>query len=187
MKNPSSDNSPSKMHQILKKLETYKEIPSNTVHHPSLKKYKHSSSIRQSLNSINNLTQNTNNDNQVQKNQINIHKQALQTLTDAALNVQNLLSDFLVNVDPDDKRVYHIEDELKRIKHNNMENPINFYNFMKGKNSNSSDEENFNGNKNNFRKRKTSNFNKVKNMTIDQNDSPNLGFVKMKSKKKKKN
>ena len=186
MKNPSSDNSPSKMHQILKKLETYKEIPSNTVHHPSLKKYKHSSSIRQSLNSINNLTQNTNNDNQVQKNQINIHKQALQTLTDAALNVQNLLSDFLVNVDPDDKRVYHIEDELKRIKHNNMENPINFYNFMKGKNSNSSDEENFNGNKNNFRKRKTSNFNKVKNMTIDQNDSPNLGFVKMKTKKKKK-
>ena len=186
MKNQ-SENSPSKMHQILKKLETYKEIPSNTVHHPSIKKYKHSSSIRQSMNSINNIIQNSNNENQLQKNQINIHKQALQTLTDAALNVQNLLSDFLVNVDPDDKRVYHIEDELKRIKHNNMENPLNFYTFMKSKKSHSSsDEDNFNGNKNIFRKRKTSNFNRYKNMTIDQDDSKNLGFIKMKSKKKKK-
>ena len=186
MKNQ-SENSPSKMHQILKKLETYKEIPSNTVHHPSIKKYKHSSSIRQSMNSINNIIQNSNNENQLQKNQINIHKQALQTLTDAALNVQNLLSDFLVNVDPDDKRVYHIEDELKRIKHNNMENPLNFYTLMKSKNSHSSsDEDNINGNKNIFRKRKTSNFNRYKNMTIDQDDSKNLGFIKMKSKKKKK-
>ena len=185
MKNQ-SENSPSKMHQILKKLETYKEIPSNTVHHPSIKKYKHSSSIRQSMNSINNIIQNSNNENQLQKNQINIHKQALQTLTDAALNVQNLLSDFLVNVDPDDKRVYHIEDELKRIKHNNMENPLNFYTLMKSKNSHSSsDEDNINGNKNIFRKRKTSNFNRYKNMTIDQDDSKNLGFIKMKSKKKK--
>ena len=133
MKKQSEDNSPTKMHQILKKLETYKEIPSNSVTHTSIRKNKHSSSKKHSINSINNVIENPINENQVQKNQINIHNQALQTLTDAALNVQNLLSDFLINVDPDDKQVYHIEDELKRIKHNNMENPINFYNFMKGK------------------------------------------------------
>ena len=155
MKKQSEDNSPTKMHQILKKLETYKEIPSNSVTHTSIRKNKHSSSKKHSINSINNVIENPINENQVQKNQINIHNQALQTLTDAALNVQNLLSDFLVNVDPDDKRVYHIEDELKRIKHNNMENPLNFYKYMKRNKSNSSsDEDYFTWNKKYFKKKK---------------------------------
>ena len=187
MKKQSEDNSPTKMHQILKKLETYKEIPSNSVTHTSIRKNKHSSSKKHSINSINNVIENPINENQVQKNQINIHNQALQTLTDAALNVQNLLSDFLINVDPDDKQVYHIEDELKRIKHNNMENPLNFYKYMKRNKSNSSsDEEDFTWNKKYFKKKKSINNNKLKNMTIDQDDNKNLNFVKMKSKKQKK-
>ena len=80
-------------------------------------------------------------------NQIDINAQALQTLTDAALNVKNLLSDFLINADPDDKQIFHIEDELKRIKNNNNFNePLNIFNLMGGNNSDNSNHNEINNN-----------------------------------------
>ena len=59
------------------------------------------------------------------KKQIDIHSQALQTLTDAALNIKDLLSDFLMKAEIDKNEVFNIEEELKRIKKNKIKNQIN--------------------------------------------------------------
>ncbi len=122
MKKP--ENSSSKMYQTLKKLDTYnREKP----YLKDLKIKKHSSSLI--TNSYNNIKKNNSNN---EKNQINIHKQALQTLSDAALNMKNLLSDFLINVDPEDKQIFHINDELKKIRENNQKNSSHIYSFLGG-------------------------------------------------------
>ncbi len=183
MKKP--ENSSSKMYQTLKKLDTYnREKP----YLKDLKIKKHSSSLI--TNSYNNIKKNNSNN---EKNQINIHKQALQTLSDAALNMKNLLSDFLINVDPEDKKIYHIEDELKRIKKKKDNNfnlfflnksdsdDNNFYNKEKKNNNNEKEDNiNFNGKKFNGKK-------KYKNFIFDdENDIDDSLIGKFKSVKLKK-
>ena len=51
--------------------------------------------------------------NSIQFNRIGMNTQALQTLSNAALHVKNLLSDMLENADPEDKKVFDIDEELK--------------------------------------------------------------------------
>ncbi len=138
MKKNEYTNNPSKMNNLIEKIDKLKQKRA-----PIIPLIKHSRSSLQSKNSLssrkntlrNNLLYNQSNENSVQNNQIDIHTQALQTLTDAALNVKNLLSDFLVNADPEDKKVFHIEDELKRIKKNNYNNSLNIYTLMGGNDS----------------------------------------------------
>ena len=91
------------------------------------KKSNHSLFIH-SLNSKKSNSQNENDVNSIQKNNVNANTHAIQTLSDAALNVKNMLSDFLVNADEEDKKIYHIDDELKRIKKNNDINSLNLFN-----------------------------------------------------------
>ena len=84
----------------------------------------------------------------LKKKQIDIHSQALQTLTDAALNVKDLLSDFLIKAEIDEKDTFNIEDELKRIKKNKIKNPINIYSLIDrsdsdNNNNEDNDEKNF--------------------------------------------
>ncbi len=135
MKKNSYDDHSSKMNYLIEKIDKLKQNRTPII--PSIK---HSKSLFQSKNSFssrknplkNNLIYNQSNENLFQNNQIDIHTQALQTLTDAALNVKNLLSDFLVNADPEDKKVFHIEDELKRIKNNQYNGSLNIYTLMGG-------------------------------------------------------
>ena len=62
-----------------------------------------------------------------------INSQALETLTEAALNIKHLLSDFLINVDPEDKEIFHVEDELKILKEKNLHSrSSNSYSFLGG-------------------------------------------------------
>ena len=119
-------------------------------------------------------------------NNYDINSQALETLTEAALNIKNLLSDFLTNVDPEDKQIFHIEDELKKIKENNLNDySSNKYSFLGVINSDREDkspiithlkiekeEKNNIGNE----KKKYKNFYKFKNgKNIEKNES-NLKF-----------
>ena len=92
------------------------------------KKKSNNSLLIRSLHSKKSNLQNENEENSIQKNHINSNTHAIQTLSDAALNVKNLLSDFLLNADEDDKKIYHIEDELKRIKKNSENDVLNLFN-----------------------------------------------------------
>ncbi len=66
---------------------------------------------------------------------IDINSQALQTLSDAALNIKNLLSDFLTNADFQEKETFNIESELEKIKKKDLKNSINFYTLIGGNDS----------------------------------------------------
>ena len=92
------------------------------------KKKSNNSLLIRSLHSKKSNLQNENELNSIQKNKINANSHALETLSDAALNVKNMLSDFLVNADEEDKKIYHIDDELKRIKNNNDNDCLNLFN-----------------------------------------------------------
>jgi hypothetical protein len=81
--------------------------------------------------------------NAIQRNHVNANSHALQSLSDAALNVQNLLSDFLVNADDEDKEKFHIEDELERIKNNKIENSVGLFNMVNKNEENEINDENF--------------------------------------------
>ena len=124
-KNLYEDNS-SKMNYLIQKIDKLKQNRNSKILIKHSKSSQRKSSISSRKNTLkNNFLHIPSNDNLIQNNQIDIHSKALETLTDAALNVKNLLSDFLVNADPEDKKVFHIEDELKRIKKNNFNNSLN--------------------------------------------------------------
>ena len=170
---------------ILKKLETYNHNqPSNSnnsfslmkKHHSSLSKIKTTRTMKTKVHSNSN-----------QKNYMDINSLAFQTLSDAALNVKNLLSDFLVNADPDDKQTYHIEDELKKI--NKKKNPINIFTLTGEQNSDKENDEKIifrkNTYVNHYNKLKFDNYdgdyfkkmktrdkinNRIKNFSLDEND-----------------
>ena len=170
---------------ILKKLETYNHNqPSNSnnsfslmkKHHSSLSKIKTTRTVGTKVHSNSN-----------QKNYMDINSLAFQTLSDAALNVKNLLSDFLVNADPDDKQTYHIEDELKKI--NKKKNPINIFTLTGEQNSDKENDEKIifrkNTYVNHYNKLKFDNYdgdyfkkmktrdkinNRIKNFSLDEND-----------------
>jgi hypothetical protein len=152
MKKNSYDDHSSKMNYLIEKIDKLKQNRTPII--PSIK---HSKSLFQSKNSFssrknplkNNLIYNQSNENLFQNNQIDIHTQALQTLTDAALNVKNLLSDFLVNADEDDKEKYNIEDELKQIKENSNKENLNIFSLIGNNSGRSSDSDNNNNKKNN--------------------------------------
>ena len=83
--------------------------------------------------------------------QVNVNTQALETLSNAALKVQNLLSDFLENADDDDKKKFNIEEELKQIKENKNNQNLNIFSIIgnnSGKSSNSDSDNNINNNNN---------------------------------------
>ena len=94
------------------------------------KKKSNNSLLIRSLHSKKSNLTNENELNTIQRNKINANSHALETLSDAALNVKNMLSDFLVNADEDDKKIYHIDDELKRIRNNNDIDCLNLFNNM---------------------------------------------------------
>ena len=103
----------------IKKLSTIKNVSSHNS--ANLKRIY----SKKSMNSI--KKQRTNS---IQRNHVNANSNALQSLSDAALKVQNLLSDFLVNADKEDKEIFHIDDELERIKNNKIENSIGLFNMV---------------------------------------------------------
>ena len=133
---------PNQMHTLLKKLETYK-MQNNPKRH-SVEKTPRKNSINFHLEHENFVRRNS-----YQKPNLNsVNSQALQTLSDAALKVKNLLSDFLVNADPDDKQKFNIEEELNEIKKNKNNDNLNLYTLIgdnSGKSSNNeSDIDNIN-------------------------------------------
>ena len=133
-KNLYEDNS-SKMNYLIQKIDKLKQNRNSKIQIKHSKSSQRKSSISSRKNTLkNNFLHIPSNDNLIQNNQIDIHSKALETLTDAALNVKNLLSDFLVNADPDDKKVFHIEDELKRI-NNNYNDSLNIYTLIGGNDS----------------------------------------------------
>ena len=71
----------------------------------------------------------------LKRNQIDIHSQAFQTLTDVSLNVKDLLNDFLNNAKIDDTGIYNVEDELKRNKNNKLKHSLNIYTLIDGNDS----------------------------------------------------
>ena len=80
--------------------------------------------------------------NSIQRNHVNANSHALQSLSDAALKVQNLLSDFLVNADKEDKEIFHIDDELERIKNNKIENSVGLFNMVNKNEENENNDDN---------------------------------------------
>ncbi len=170
---------------ILKKLETYNHNkPSNSNNSFSLTKKHHSSLSK--INTTHTMKTKVHR-NSNEKKFTDINTLAFQTLSDAALNVKNLLSDFLVNADPEDKQTYHIEDELKKI--NKKKNPINIFTLTGEQNSDKENDEkiifrkktyanhynklkfdNYDGNY--FKKMKTRDKinNRIKNFSLDEND-----------------
>jgi hypothetical protein len=80
----------------------------------------------------------------------NVNTQALETLSNAAIKVQNLLSDFLENADDDDKQKFNIAEELKQIKENKNNQNLNIFSIIGNNSGKSSDSDNKNNkNKNN--------------------------------------
>ena len=160
---------PNKMHNLLKKLETYK-IQNNPKRY-SVDKISGKNSINLYQEHENFLRRNS-----YQKPTLNnVNSQALQTLSDAALKVKNLLSDFLVNADPDDKQKFNIEEELNEIKKNKNEN-LNLYTIIgdnSGKSSNNDSGSDI-GNMNNFIKKEIKN--KKRKSDLGKRNSMLLSF-----------
>ena len=144
---------PNKMHNLLQKLETYKM--QNNPKRYSVEKMSRKNSINFHQEQENFVRRNS-----FQKpNLNNVNTQALQTLSDAALKVKNLLSDFLINADPDDKQKFNIEEELNEIKKNKNNDNLNLYTLIgdnSGKSSNNDSGSDI-GNMNNFIKKEIKN------------------------------
>ena len=132
MKNPNS--TPNQMNKLLQKLESYKS--QNNPKRFSVGKIPRKNSLNFCVQQDNFIRRNS-----YQRPNIDVNTKALETLTDAALKVKNLLSDFLENADPDDKQKYNIEDELNEIKKNKNNENLNIYTII-GDNSGKSSEEN---------------------------------------------
>jgi CRP-like cAMP-binding protein len=159
---------PNQMHTLLKKLETYK-MQNNPKRH-SVEKTPRKNSINFHLEHENFVRRNS-----YQKPNLNsVNSQALQTLSDAALKVKNLLSDFLVNADPDDKQKFNIEEELNEIKKNNNNENLNLYTIIGDNSGKSSDNESNNDNMNNFIKKEIKN--KKRKSDLGKRNSMLLSF-----------
>ena len=154
-------------------LKTNRKYSTNSTN-PN-RKYSNVSSVKSNRKSVNLTKRNTINLNKeqtkfIKRNSIspskNINTQAIETLSNAALKVKNLLSDFLVNADDDDKEKYNIEDELKQIQENKSNENINIFTIIGNNSGKSSDSDN-NLNKNDsmsnsiFSKRKSTKRNSL--------------------------
>ena len=118
---------PKKIIQTLQKIEKLKS--------PQINNKKTQRHISQNF-------ENENENNFLQKtNQIDINTQALLTLSNAALNIKNLLSDFLINADTNKKKTFNIEDELEKIKKKELKNSLNIYSLVGGNESDKNNNE----------------------------------------------
>ena len=136
MKTTSFQQIPSKINKLFEK-ENLKESPKNNrknVRNSSQKLSNKEEEIQLNL----------------KRNQIDIHSQAFQTLTDVSLNVKDLLNDFLNNAKIDDTGIYNVEDEFKRNKNNKLKHSLNIYTLIDG--NDSDNEKNRNKNQINIRK-----------------------------------
>ena len=138
MKKKSSE-SISKMNPTINKIDNIKQNKNNNSQNTILKTFKRS---------ISTIKSNKKNSDKVKiiprkKSSIytyyqphknyDIKSQTLETLSDAALNIKHLLSDFLINVDPEDKEIFHIDEQLKKLKKNNLNNySSNSQSFLEG-------------------------------------------------------
>ena len=52
------------------------------------------------------------------------------------------MSDFLVNADNEDKEIFHIDDELERIKNNKIENSVGLFNMVNKNEENENNDDN---------------------------------------------
>ena len=121
---------PSKIYSILPKDDNIKKIRNNSSQNV-LKTFKRSkSSIKSILNSLKDSSEIK----ILKKNKFDIDSQAFQSLNEAALNIKHLLSDFLINIDPEDKEIFQIDKELKRIKKNDLKNS-NIFSLLSGNDS----------------------------------------------------
>ena len=196
-----------KRSSILKTNRKYSSNSTNTI-----RKSSNVSTIKSNRKSVNLTKRNSININKeqtkfIRRNSVtpnkNINTQAIETLSNAALKVKNLLSDFLVNADEDDKEKYNIEDELKQIKENKNNENINIFTLIgnnSGKSSdsddninNENDNDNIVNNNNFFNKRKSTKrnslllTNSIENNSIQNtnNSLNNDDFFKNKSHSKK--
>ena len=159
-----------KRSSILKTNRKYSSNSTNTI-----RKSSNVSTIKSNRKSVNLTKRNSININKeqtkfIRRNSVtpnkNINTQAIETLSNAALKVKNLLSDFLVNADDDDKEKYNIEDELKQIQENKSNENINIFTIIGNNSGKSSDSDN-NLNKNDsmsnsiFSKRKSTKRNSL--------------------------
>ena len=143
---------PNKMHNLLQKLETYKM--QNNPKRYSVEKMSRKNSINFHQEQENFVRRNS-----FQKpNLNNVNTQALQTLSDAALKVKNLLSDFLINADPDDKQKFNIEEELNEIKKNKNNDNLNLYTLIGDNSGKSSNNESDIDNINNYIRKEKKNI-----------------------------
>ena len=118
--------------------------------------------------------------NSIQFNRIGMNTQALQTLSNAALHVKNLLSDMLENADPEDKKVFDIDEELKRINENKNNHAMGMFSLAGDESDNEPildwGRSKTKGTMFGRRKTKTKKKNNVGNYTMDQ-DSFNFGGI----------
>ncbi len=120
---------PKKIIQTLQKIEKIKS--------PQINNKKTQRHLSQKLEN-----ENQNENDFLQKtNQIDINTQALLTLSNAALNIKNLLSDFLINADTNKKKPFNIEDELETIKKKELNNSLNIYSLVGGNESDKNNNE----------------------------------------------
>ena len=128
---------PSKIYSILPKDDNIKKIRNNSSQNV-LKTFKRSKSSIKSNNksdkSILNSLKDSSEIKILKKNKFDIDSQAFQSLNEAALNIKHLLSDFLINIDPEDKEIFQIDKELKRIKKNDLKNS-NIFSLLSGNDS----------------------------------------------------
>ena len=118
--------------------------------------------------------------NSIQFNRIGMNTQALQTLSNAALHVKNLLSDMLENADPEDKKVFDIDEELKRINENKNNHAMGMFSLAGDESDNEPildwGRSKTKGTMFGRKKTKTKKKNNVGNYTMDQ-DSFNFGGI----------
>jgi hypothetical protein len=110
-----------KISKILQKLDKFKQPTKKFV-----RKSNRHESVKVPFKIENDLFQ--------KKIKVDVHSQAIQTLTDAALNIKDLLSDFLMKVEDDKDKVFNIEEELEKIKENKKQT-LNIYSLIGGKES----------------------------------------------------
>ena len=115
----------------------------------------------------------------------NVNTQALETLSNAAIKVQNLLSDFLENADDDDKQKFNIAEELKQIKENKNNQNLNIFSIIGNNSGKSSDSDNKNNkNKNNNTKSSLINRGKAASSLLLSNED-DLGRQQIKHNSRK--
>ena len=128
---------PSKLNSIFQNDDNLKQIRNNSSKN-ILKTFKRSKSSiksnKKSDKSILNSLKDNNEKNILKKKNCDIDSKELQTLNEAALNIKHLLNDFLINIDPEDKEIFQIDKELKRIKKNNLKNS-NIFSLLSGNDS----------------------------------------------------